>query len=91
MHSKLNMLSAAVAAALSLTAGNVFAHEQRVLPVTAIEFTSTPAPLTAAEQQTAYTRSSVIVTLRNGEKKTFPLNYHILYSCRYIALAPVGS
>ncbi len=80
MHSKLNMMSAAVAAALSLTACSVFAQGQQVLPVTGIEFTSTPAPKTAAEQQTAYTTSSVVVTLANGAKKTFPLNYHVLYS-----------
>jgi len=81
MNFKINMISAAVA--LSLTATGVMAHEMhksRVLPVTSIAFTATPAPTTAKEQQTAYSRSSVVVTLRNGKKKSFPLTYNVLYS-----------
>ena len=44
-----------------------------------MEFTSTPAPETDAERTSFYTRSSAIVTYRNGTKKVFPLTYRALY------------
>ncbi len=78
-----SVISTAVAVGLGVASTSVMAHDQdthRMLPVRGIEFTATPAPVTAAEQQTAYSKSSVVVTLRNGEKKTFPLNYNVLYS-----------
>jgi secreted PhoX family phosphatase len=47
--------------------------------VTSIEFTPTPAPASAAEMATAYTRSSAIVTYAGGARKVFPLSYHTLF------------
>lgn len=47
--------------------------------VSSVEFTSTPAPVSAAERSSFYTRSSAIVTYSNGRKKIFPLAYHPLY------------
>ena len=47
--------------------------------VTAVEFTPTPAPRSAAEMTTAYTRSSAIVTYASGARKVFPLSYHTLF------------
>jgi secreted PhoX family phosphatase len=47
--------------------------------VSAVEFTATPVPVTDAERSSFYTRTSAIVTYRNGEKKTFPLAYQTLY------------
>ena len=83
MQVKLNMVAAAVAAAISVNACTAMAgaeHPQRVLPVKSIEFTETTAPQTAAEQTTAYTHSKVVVTLLNGKQQTFPLSYNVLYS-----------
>jgi secreted PhoX family phosphatase len=47
--------------------------------VESVEFTSTPAPETDAERTSFYTRSSAIVTYRDGTKKVFPLTYRALY------------
>lgn len=47
--------------------------------IAAVEFTPTPAPETDEEHTSFYTRSSAIVTYRNGSRKTFPLSYHPLY------------
>ncbi|MBI3479666.1 MAG: DUF839 domain-containing protein [Nitrosomonadales bacterium] len=47
--------------------------------VKSVEFTPTPLPASDAERTMPYTRSSVIVTYRDGHKKTFPLSYHVLY------------
>lgn len=47
--------------------------------VTSVEFTSTPAPETDAERTSLYTRSSAIVTYRNGTRKVFQLAYQPLY------------
>jgi secreted PhoX family phosphatase len=55
----------------------VAAHAESA--VTVVEFTSTPAPETDAERTSLYTRSSAIVTYRNGTKKVFPLSYQTLY------------
>jgi len=52
----------------------------RPLPVRSIAFTSTPAPTTESEMTSAYTRSNVVVTLLDGNTRTFPLSYNILYS-----------
>ena len=46
----------------------VVAHAES--PVASVEFTSTPAPETDAERTSLYTRSSAIVTYRNGTKKS---------------------
>lgn len=83
MTIKRKQLAVSVLAALSVQAGISFADagdRHRVLPVKSVEFTATPAPVGDAEQTTAYTRSSAVVTLLNGEQKTFPLAYHVLYS-----------
>lgn len=55
------------------------AGEMPPLKVRQVEFTPTPAPSNAQEMTTPYTRSSAIVTLANGEKRTFPLSYNILH------------
>lgn len=47
--------------------------------VKSVEFTPTPIPATDAERVAPFTRSSVVVTYRNGSKKTFPLSHHVLY------------
>lgn len=47
--------------------------------VTSVEFTSTPAPVTAEERSSFYTHSSAIVSYGNGTKKVFPLAYQPLY------------
>lgn len=47
--------------------------------VTAVEFTPTPAPGSATEMTTAYTRSSAIVTYASGARKIFPLSYRTLF------------
>jgi len=47
--------------------------------VKSVEFTPTPVPSTDVERTTPFTRSSVIVTYRDGHKKTFPLSHHVLY------------
>jgi uncharacterized protein len=52
----------------------------RQLPVRSINFTATPAPTTESEMTSAYTRSSVVVTLMDGETRSFPLSYHVLYN-----------
>jgi uncharacterized protein len=49
------------------------------LAVTAVEFTSTPAPVSEMEMASAYSRSEAIVTLADGTKKTFPLSYRTLH------------
>jgi secreted PhoX family phosphatase len=79
---KRKQLAVSVVAALSVQAGVGFADagDHRVLPVKSVGFTATPAPVGDAELTGAYTRSSVVVTLLNGEQKTFPLAYHVLYS-----------
>ena len=80
---KRKQLAISIAAALSLQACATLAiagGNRHVLPVKNIEFTATPAPVGDAEQTTAYTKSSVVVTLPNGKKKVFPLGYNVLYS-----------
>jgi secreted PhoX family phosphatase len=47
--------------------------------VTSVEFTPTPAPVSAEERSRFYTRSSAIVTYRDGAKKVFPMAYQTLY------------
>jgi secreted PhoX family phosphatase len=85
MAIKPSQLALAVAVALSIPVSVGCAAEpdhgnHRVLPVKSIEFTSTPAPVGDAEQTTAYTSSSAVVTLLNGQTKVFPLSYELLYS-----------
>lgn len=83
MTIKRKQLAVSIVAALSVQACVSFADagvHHRVLPVQSIEFTATPAPVGDAEQTTAYTSSSAVVTLLNGMKKTFPLAYNVLYS-----------
>jgi secreted PhoX family phosphatase len=80
---KRNPLAISIAAAVSFQtcAGFAIAGDNRhLLPVKGIEFTATAAPVGDAEQSTAYTSSSAVVTLLNGQKKTFPLAYNVLYS-----------
>lgn len=47
--------------------------------VAQVEFTPTFAPVTDKERTSYYTQSSVIVTYKNGSKKSFPLSYQALY------------
>lgn len=47
--------------------------------VAQVEFTPTFAPVTDTERTSYYTQSSVIVTYKNGSKKSFPLSYQALY------------
>lgn len=47
--------------------------------VTSVEFTATPAPESDAERTSFYTRSSAIVSYRDGTKKVYPLAYQTLY------------
>jgi secreted PhoX family phosphatase len=49
------------------------------LKVQSVEFTATPAPANALEMTQPYTRSEAVVTLADGSKKTFPLNYQVLH------------
>jgi len=58
---------------------NGSAIAKQALPVKNIEFTQTPVPRTPAEQARVFTQSSLVVTLENGKKKSYPLSYHILY------------
>ncbi|MEJ2626775.1 MAG: DUF839 domain-containing protein [Pseudolabrys sp.] len=57
------------------------AHAQTATPlkVKAVEFTATPAPADTLEMTQPYTRSQAVVTLADGSKKTFPLQYHVLH------------
>jgi uncharacterized protein len=56
------------------------------IEVTAVEFTSTPAPSNAMEMTTPYTRSQALVTLADGSKRTYPLAFQPLQrSGDYIA------
>ena len=80
---KRKQLAISIVAALSVQACAGFANagdNRPVLSVKSIEFTATPAPVGDAEQTTAYTKSSAVVTLLNGKKKVFPLGYNVLYS-----------
>jgi len=54
-------------------------QEQIPLKVVSVEFTATPAPVTRQDMTTAYTRSEAIVTLTDGTKKRFQLDYRILH------------
>lgn len=47
--------------------------------ITGVEFTSTPAPASAAEMAIPYTRSSAIVRYADGTRRVFPLSYHTLF------------
>ncbi len=47
--------------------------------VTGVEFTDTPAPATPIEMVVPLTSSSAVVSYADGTKKTFPLEYRILY------------
>ena len=70
---KYKAVAAAVAVALS---SPVFAGEI----VRSVEFTATPAPATLEESTQAYTKSSAIITYKNGNQKVIPLSYNVLYS-----------
>lgn len=71
-----------ILAALSANACVAIAHDdnRHALAIKSIDFTATPAPLTTAEQTTAYTQSNAVVTLKNNSTKIFPLSYNVLYS-----------
>ena len=56
------------------------------IKVTAVEFTSTPAPSNVMEMTTPYTRSQAVVTLADGSKATYSLTFQPLQrSGDYIA------
>lgn len=69
----------ALAALAALAHGPIAAPSETGATAVRVEFTSTPAPQTAAERATAYTRSSAVVTWADGRKKTFPLRYQVLF------------
>jgi secreted PhoX family phosphatase len=49
------------------------------IKVKSVEFTATPAPSNTMEMSVPYTRSSAVVTLADGSKKTYPLSYNVLH------------
>ena len=56
------------------------------IKVTAVEFTSTPAPSNVMEMTAPYTRSQAVLTLADGSKATYPLTFQPLQrSGDYIA------
>ncbi len=55
------------------------ADQPAPLKVSAVEFTATPAPATEFEMTNPYTQSSMVVTLADGSKQTFPLSYVVLH------------
>ncbi|MDK9702708.1 MAG: DUF839 domain-containing protein [Sulfuritalea sp.] len=83
---KLHPIAAAIAFAFSATTVVVPAAtaadkalRNSSATVTGVEFTSTPAPGSAAEMAAAYTRSSAIVSYGDGSRKLFPLSHHTLF------------
>ncbi len=66
-------------AAILACAVPALAADRAPLKVKAVEFTATPAPASALEMTQPYTRSSAVVTLADGSRKTFPLSYHVLH------------
>jgi secreted PhoX family phosphatase len=77
---KISTLVVAVSSMSACAAITGETYVNHVLQVKGIAFTETPAPVTAAERATAYTRSKAVVTLPNGRQKTYALHYGILYS-----------
>lgn len=80
---RLKTLSLAVAGTVALNSCMTVSADSasgQVLPISDIVFTPTPAPTTDAERTSAYTRSSAIITLPDGRRKTVPLDYRALYS-----------
>jgi uncharacterized protein len=72
--------STALAGTLWGLAGVVLAADQPApLKVKAVEFTATPAPANELEMTSPYTRSSVVLTLADGSRQTFPLSYVVLH------------
>lgn len=83
---KLHPIATAVTFALSATTVMIPAAvaadktiRKSTAAVTGIEFTSTPAPASAAEMAATYTRSSAIVSYDDGSRKVFPLAHHTLF------------
>jgi len=63
-----------------------YADSSAPIKVTAVEFTSTPAPSNPMEMTTPYTRSQAVVTLADGSKATYSLTFQPLQrSGDYIA------
>lgn len=71
-------ISAAVALAFSATLA-MAPSTAAADTVSSVEFTSTPAPASAAEMTSAHTRSSAIVTYASGVRRVFPLSYRTLF------------
>lgn len=83
---KLHPIAAAITFALSATTVMIPAAvaadktiRKSAAAVTGVEFTSTPAPASAAEMAATYTRSSAIVSYSDGSRKVFPLAHHTLF------------
>jgi uncharacterized protein len=70
-------LSVAFAACSVLVAAPALAGKAD--PVTAVEFTATPAPRSEVDMATTYTRSSAIVTYASGVRRVFPLYHDVLF------------
>ncbi|EKN64151.1 hypothetical protein BABA_23660 [Neobacillus bataviensis LMG 21833] len=66
------LLSAAI---LFPSVVNVHAAPLKPVPVKSVEFVGMDVPTTAAERSTMYSKASAIVTLKDGSKKTVPLEY----------------
>lgn len=83
---KLHPIAAAITLAFSATivmipiaAAADKALRKSAATVTGVEFTTTPAPSSAAEMAATYTRSSAIVSYGDGSRKVFPLTHHTLF------------
>lgn len=67
-----------IAVAFALAGALPLAHAAAPA-VVHVEFTPTPAPASEAEMTQAYTRSSAVVTYADGNRRVFPLRYHVLF------------
>lgn len=77
---KPHLLSAAIAAAFSLTLAGCFGgSDSQANAVTAVEFLGMAAPATAAEKADADTTAKVKYTYSNGSSETHDLAYHRIF------------
>ena len=56
--------------------------EKAKAQISYIKFTDTPAPTSAAEMATTYTKSKAIFTYEDGSTKVFPLSYQKLFGVK---------
>ena len=60
------------------SATNVFADPLKPTPVKSVEFIGMEAPNSDLEKSKMYSEASVLVTYKNGNQKTIPLEYKSL-------------